>query len=65
MNTSFCTECGAYLRPDQSEIAWTAPGKAAAVCRDCKRLIYQGRIDTAMESLTPPPTMPLFTMNGS
>ena len=51
------------MLPEQSQVAWIAPGIAKAVCPDCKRMIYAERIDAAIDTLNlpkGPSELPLF-----
>jgi len=62
-----CENCGKYLIADQVEIVWLEAGKSGVVCTDCKRLIYENRINTAIEAFKPTeksPQSPLFAANG-
>ena len=44
-NTSSCYGCGSYLNPEVTETAWITVDRVVQVCPDCKKLIYQERIE--------------------
>ncbi len=68
MQTCFCENCGQYIRPDQVEICWLESGKPGSVCTDCKRIIYQSRINASAQSLktfAKGLQLPLFVANST